>query len=283
MPQTAHIPSHRKPRERSRKNLALRAGVAGGVLGTIAVTAGAAPASSTGKDHKPTETTAQLPTFTADLPVAAERAADSLAMSALQYELEDARDSAVTKAAKTAKEQKAEAEAEREAAAEKAREAEDARKAEERASRTTERTTLATTDAPSTSADTSTASTPAPQAGSGNSAALISFLRAQVGKAYVSGATGPSAYDCSGLTQAAFKTIGIDLPRVSQDQSTTGTQISVSEVRPGDLLFWGGVGSAYHVAVYVGNGQYIDAANPSKGVALQNLSDYPPTSATRVL
>lgn len=272
MSQTAHIPSHRKPRARSRKTLVLRAGVAGGVLGTIAVTSGAAPASSTdnsaGPKTSPAETTGQLPTLSAELPETADRTADSLAMSALQYELDEARDTAADKAADEAKEQKATAERK----AEEARRAEAAKKAEERASRSSERTTLSTGDAGE-----------APSNATGSSAEVISFLKAQLGKAYVSGATGPSAYDCSGLTVAAFKQVGVDLPRVSQDQSTTGTPVSVSEAQPGDLLFWGGVGSAHHVAVYVGNGNYIDAANPSKGVVEQPLSDYPPTSATRVL
>ncbi|AXK33054.1 NlpC/P60 family protein [Streptomyces armeniacus] len=275
MSQTAHIPSHRKPRARSRKNLALRAGVAGGVLGTIAVTTGAASASSgdhsAGEKSSPAETTAEMPALSADLPETAQRTADSLAMSALQYELDEARDTAAGKAAEKAKEAKAKAERE----AQEARRAAAAEKAEERASRASERTTLSAAEAPDTAS--------APSTATGSAAEVISFLRAQLGKAYVSGATGPSAYDCSGLTQAAFKQVGIDLPRVSQDQSTTGTPISVSEAQPGDLLFWGGTGSAYHVAVYVGNDQYIDAANPSKGVVQQALSDYPPTSATRVL
>ncbi|MGW7352222.1 C40 family peptidase [Streptomyces sp. NPDC054784] len=277
MSQTAHIPSHRKPRSRSRKTLALRAGVAGGVLGTIAVTTGAASPSSTdhsaGGQNTAPETTAQLPTLTAELPETAQRTADSLAMSALRYELDAARDSAADKAAEQAKDAKAEADRK----AEEARRAEAQRKADERASRTAERTTLSAADAPDA------ASAPAPSNATGSAAEVISFLRAQLGKAYVSGATGPSAYDCSGLTVAAFKQVGIDLPRVSQDQSTTGTQIPVSSAQPGDLLFWGGTGSAYHVAVYVGDGQYIDAANPSKGVVQQALSDYPPTTATRVL
>ncbi|OEV03327.1 glycoside hydrolase [Streptomyces oceani] len=244
----------------------MRAGVAGGVLGTMAVTAGAAPSSSGGQESTPNETTAQLPALDVNLPTATEQAADSLQRSAHQYELDDARDQAADKAADEAQEQKTEAA--------EARRAEQARQAEQaRAERAAERTALS-----------SDAETSAPdEAATGSVAEVLSFLRAQVGKAYVMGASGPNAYDCSSLTQAAFKQAGIDLPRVSQDQSTVGTQISVDQAQPGDLLFWGGVGSAHHVAVYVGNGNYIDAANPEKGVVEQPLSDYPPDSAARVL
>lgn len=97
------------------------------------------------------------------------------------------------------------------------------------------------------------------------------------------GATGPSAYDCSGLTQAAFRQAGVSLPRTSQAQSASGTPVSLSNLQAGDLLYWGGKGSAFHVGVYVGNGQYIDAANPRKGISLQNLSGYPASGAVRVL
>ena len=117
----------------------------------------------------------------------------------------------------------------------------------------------------------------------GSVGAVIAFLNEQVGDAYILGATGPNAWDCSSLVQAAFKQVGVDLPRVSQDQSTVGTEVSLSNLEVGDILYWGAKGSAYHVAVYVGNGQYLDAANPSKGVVVQDLSWYPASGAVRVL
>ena len=111
----------------------------------------------------------------------------------------------------------------------------------------------------------------------------MNFALAQVGKAYVSGATGSSAYDCSGLVQAAYRQVGVDLPRVSQDQSATGTQVSLSNLQPGDILYWGGSGSAYHVAIYVGGGKFVGAQNPSTGVVERSLDWDPPTGAVRVL
>jgi cell wall-associated NlpC family hydrolase len=83
--------------------------------------------------------------------------------------------------------------------------------------------------------------------------------------------------------QAAFKQAGISLPRVSQAQSTAGTQVSLSNLQPGDILYWGSAGSAYHVAVYSGNGMFIGAQNPSTGIVEKPLSYDPPTGAVRVL
>ncbi|MGP4001609.1 C40 family peptidase [Streptomyces sp. 8N706] len=261
MSHTAHIPSRRKPR-RTASTWVLRTGVAGGVLSTLAVT-GASGATAA----EPATETMELPTVTTAVADAATLSTAATEQAALDYEqqaeLQNQQDRAAETARKAAK--KAKQEADRKAEAE--RKAAAARAAKEAASRSAERTTLKTASASAT----------------GSTAQVLSFLEAQLGKAYVMGATGSSAYDCSGLTQAAFKTVGVDLPRVSQDQSTTGTAVSLDALQPGDLLFWGGTGSAYHVAVYVGNGQYIDAANPSKGVVKQDLNDYPPTSARRVL
>ena len=77
--------------------------------------------------------------------------------------------------------------------------------------------------------------------------------------------------------------VGVDLPRVSQAQSTAGTQVSLSNLQPGDILYWGGAGSAYHVGVYVGGGQFVGAQNPSTGVVLRSLDYDPPSGAVRVL
>jgi cell wall-associated NlpC family hydrolase len=112
---------------------------------------------------------------------------------------------------------------------------------------------------------------------------LIAFLKSQVGKPYVYGASGPSSYDCSGLTQAAFASVGINLPRTSQSQSTFGTPVSLGSLQPGDLVFWGGQGSAYHVGVFIGNGQYLDAANPSTPVGIHQMADYMPDWAVAAL
>ncbi|MFI9254882.1 C40 family peptidase [Streptomyces sp. NPDC053069] len=269
MSHTAHIRSHRKPR-RSASTLAMRAGVAGGVLSTLAV----AGASGSANAAEPVTQTLELPTLTADLAAQAAQSADATQQAAANYQLQAERDAAAANAAKQAKADLAEAKQKAAAAKKKAEEA--ARKeAAARASRNAERTTLAATTDSGTSTSTSTAT--------GSAAAVIAFVKAQIGKAYVSGATGPSAYDCSGLVQTAFKQVGISLPRVSQDQSTVGTQVSLSNLQPGDILYWGSAGSAYHVAVYVGDGMFVGAQNPSSGVGEHPLSYDPPTGAVRVL
>jgi cell wall-associated NlpC family hydrolase len=247
--------------------MAMRAGVAGGVLSTLAV----AGASGSANAAEPVTQTLELPTLTADLATQAAQAADATQQAAANYQLQAERDAAAEQAAKEAKADLAVAKKKAEA---KKQAAEEARKAAaERATRNAERTTLTTTAA------STTASAPA----SGSVASVIAFLRAQVGDAYVMGASGPNAWDCSSLVQAAFKQVGVDLPRVSQDQSMAGTDIPLSNVQVGDILYWGGKGSAYHVGVYIGNGQYLDAANPSKGVVIQDLSGYPASGAVRVL
>jgi cell wall-associated NlpC family hydrolase len=249
--------------------MAMRAGVAGGVLSTLAV----AGASGSANAAEPVTQTLELPTLTADLAAQAAQSADATQQAAANYQLQAERDTAAKEAAKEAKADLAVAKKKAEA---KKKAAEEARKAAaERATRDAERTTLAAT----ATASTATASAPA----SGSVATVIAFLQAQVGDAYVMGASGPNAWDCSSLVQAAFKQVGVDLPRVSQDQSMAGTDIPLSQVQVGDILYWGGKGSAYHVGVYIGNGQYLDAANSAKGVVIQDLSGYPASGAVRVL
>ncbi|MGW0082606.1 C40 family peptidase [Streptomyces sp. NPDC003393] len=278
MSHTAHIRSHRKPR-RSASKIAMRAGVAGGVLGTLAV---ASASASSANAAEPVTQTLELPTLTADLAAQVAQSADATQQAAANYQLRAERDAAAAKAAKQAKSDlaKAKKKAEAEAAAKKkAAEAAARKAAAERASRSTARATLTASAGSDTSASVSTSTSSA----TGSAATVISFVKAQIGKSYVMGATGPSAYDCSGLVQAAFKQVGISLPRVSQDQSTAGTQVSLSNLQPGDILYWGGAGSAYHVAVYVGDGMFVGAQNSSTGIVEKPLSYDPPTGAVRVL
>ncbi|MEU0676036.1 C40 family peptidase [Streptomyces sp. NPDC006172] len=270
MSHTAHIRSHRKPR-RSASKIAMRAGVASGVLGTLAVATAAGSANAA----EPVTQTLELPVLTGDLAAQVAQSAEVTQQAAANYQLDAERDAAAAAAAAEAKKDLAAAKK-----AEAKKKAEEARRAaaEAAASRSTERSTLSASASVSDSGSTSV-SAPA----SGSVGAVISFLKAQVGDAYVMGATGPNAWDCSSLVQAAFKQVGVDLPRVSQDQSMSGTDVSLSNVQVGDILYWGGKGSAYHVGVYIGDGQYLDAANPSKGVVIQDLSGYPASGAVRVL
>ncbi|MFG2882121.1 C40 family peptidase [Streptomyces sp. NPDC048297] len=273
MSHTAHIRSHRKPR-RSASTIAMRAGVAGGVLSTLAV----AGASGSANAAEPVTQTLELPTLTADVATQVAQSADATQLAAANYELQAERDAAAANAAKQAKADLAEAKKKAAEAKKKAEEA--ARKeAAARASRAAARTTLSASVG-STGASVSTSTSSA----TGSAATVLAFAKAQIGKSYVLGASGPNAWDCSGLVQAAFKQVGIDLPRVSQDQSTAGTQVSLSNLQPGDILYWGSAGSgAYHVAIYAGDGMFVGAQNPSTGIVEKPLSYDPPTGAVRVL
>jgi cell wall-associated NlpC family hydrolase len=88
----------------------------------------------------------------------------------------------------------------------------------------------------------------------------------QVGKAYVYGATGPNAFDCSGLTMRAYQHAGVSIPRTSAAQAGSGRRVGMHELQPGDLLHRPG-----HVAMYVGNGMQVAASKPSTGVVLQPI------------
>lgn len=277
MSHTAHIPSHRKPRRNASKT-ALRAGVAGGVLSTIAVAGAAGPAQA-----EPVTQTIEMPTITAGLSTTVAASAEATQQVALDLETQAHEDAAATDAAKDAK--KAKAEAVRKAEAKKKAEAAAKAKAEaaERASRAAARTTLQKTTGSSSSGSTAATTTSYSSNATGSAAAVVAFAQAQVGDAYVSGGTGPNSWDCSGLVQAAFRSVNVDLPRVSQSQSTAGTQVSLSNLQPGDILYWGSAGSAYHVGIYVGGGQFVGAQNSSTGVVQRPLDYDMPTGAVRVL
>jgi cell wall-associated NlpC family hydrolase len=93
----------------------------------------------------------------------------------------------------------------------------------------------------------------------------MQYALGEVGKPYVWGATGPDSYDCSGLMLRAYESAGVTLPRVARQQYWAGTQLPVRQAQPGDLLFWGydtsNPDSIHHVAMYLGNGRIVEAAN----------------------
>ncbi|MET7810836.1 NlpC/P60 family protein [Streptomyces sp. NPDC005395] len=97
----------------------------------------------------------------------------------------------------------------------------------------------------------------------------IAFARAQIGKPYVWGATGPDSYDCSGLTQAAWKAAGVTLPRVTYDQVNAGTTVPVSQAQPGDLVFF--YDDISHVGLYIGDGMMIHAPKPGAYVREESI------------
>ncbi|MFD7692367.1 NlpC/P60 family protein [Streptomyces sp. NPDC059374] len=97
----------------------------------------------------------------------------------------------------------------------------------------------------------------------------LAFARTQIGKPYVWGATGPDSYDCSGLTQAAWKAAGVDIPRVTYDQVEAGTTVPLSSAQPGDLVFF--YDDITHVGLYIGNGMMIHAPKPGAYVREESI------------
>jgi cell wall-associated NlpC family hydrolase len=92
---------------------------------------------------------------------------------------------------------------------------------------------------------------------------------AQLGKPYVFGAAGPWAYDCSGLTMAAWRRGGVALPHNAARQYRAVPHVSRSELRAGDLVFY--YGDLHHVAIYVGRGMVIHAPNPDERISVSRL------------
>lgn len=167
---------------------------------------------------------------------------------------------AARKAAELAQQQAAaEKAAEEKAAAEKAA-AEKAAQQESSSSTTSDSSTSTTTDSSYTT----------------KAAKALAFARAQIGKPYVWGATGPDSYDCSGFTQAAWKAAGVSLPRVTYDQVNAGTTVALSDAQPGDLVFF--YDDVSHVGLYIGNGMMIHAPKPGAYVREESIY-YDGTSA----
>jgi peptidoglycan DL-endopeptidase CwlO len=105
--------------------------------------------------------------------------------------------------------------------------------------------------------------------GSGSAAAVVAYARAQVGKPYCYGGSGPGCFDCSGLTMRAWQQAGVSLPHSSAAQYNVGRRISSSELQPGDLIFY--YSPISHVSVYIGNGQRISATHTGDYVRVQSL------------
>ena len=160
------------------------------------------------------------------------------------------------------------AELERKKEAEAQRKADELARQQKAADAEREAQQAAQQDTGSTAADTGTGDT-----GSDSYAAkadkVLAFATAQIGKPYVWGATGPSSYDCSGLTQAAWKAAGVDLPRTTWDQVEVGTRVATADLRPGDLVFF--YDDISHVGIYKGDGMMIHAPKPGANVRVESI------------
>ncbi|KIF68354.1 hypothetical protein HY68_06465 [Streptomyces sp. AcH 505] len=117
------------------------------------------------------------------------------------------------------------------------------------------------------------------QAPTSRAAAAVAFAYGALGKPYVWGATGPNSFDCSGLTQAAWRAAGVSLPRTTYTQINAGRRVSRSELAPGDLVFF--YSGVSHVGLYIGNGQMIHAPRPGTPVRVAPIDQMPFAGATR--
>jgi peptidoglycan DL-endopeptidase CwlO len=113
----------------------------------------------------------------------------------------------------------------------------------------------------------------------------IAFAEQQLGKPYQWGATGPDAFDCSGLVMMAYRAAGIDIPRTSAEQWAFGPRVSSSQPRPGDLVFFAGADGTQaapgHVGLVIGKGLMIEAFATGFPVRIAPYGDRNPVGFTR--
>ncbi|MDQ1011285.1 cell wall-associated NlpC family hydrolase [Streptomyces sp. V4I23] len=112
-------------------------------------------------------------------------------------------------------------------------------------------------------------------------AAAFSAAQSKIGSPYVYGASGPSSFDCSGLTSWAYAQAGVSIPRTSQAQASAGTRISSqSQLQQGDLVFF--YGDLHHVGFYAGNGQVLHAPKPGASVRYESINNMPYMFGVRI-
>ena len=137
--------------------------------------------------------------------------------------------------------------------------------------------TLASLDHAATAAPSPTPSTPSSVAASSSgmspsAAKAVQYALSKVGDPYVWAASGPNAFDCSGLAMAAYASVGVSLPHSSAMMAHVGRPVSRSDLQPGDLLLW--YSPVHHVSIYIGGGKMVHAARPGEGVRIDNISNF---------
>ncbi len=101
---------------------------------------------------------------------------------------------------------------------------------------------------------------------------LVAEAQKYIGNPYVYGGTSlTKGTDCSGFTMRIFQKFGISLPRTAAEQARTGTKVSLSDVRPGDLIFYGSSKRISHVVIYIGNGQVVHASSKRTGIKISDM------------
>jgi len=101
-------------------------------------------------------------------------------------------------------------------------------------------------------------------------AIAVAYAKSKLGDAYVYAGAGPSVFDCSGLTMEAWAAAGVTLPHNAAEQLATTTQISLSQIQPGDLIYFYDGGTVGHVGIWIGDGMLIDS--PHSGATVREIS-----------
>ncbi len=118
---------------------------------------------------------------------------------------------------------------------------------------------------------------------------VVNFAKNYIGYRYVWGGSGLTrlnnnkGVDCSGFVQAVFGKYGYNLPRTSREQANRGTSISRSQLKAGDLIFYGSKSYINHVAIYIGNGRIIHASNKRDGIKYSNAFYRTPVKYVRII
>ncbi|GIG58521.1 hypothetical protein Lfu02_28930 [Longispora fulva] len=107
----------------------------------------------------------------------------------------------------------------------------------------------------------------------GRGGAVVQYAYGAIGTPYVFGAEGPDAYDCSGLTMAAWRAAGVSLPHSAELQRSVTENVPASDLRPGDLVFY--YPDVHHVAVYAGAGRVIHAPQPGQRITMAPMNQMP--------
>lgn len=198
---------------------------------------------------------------------------------------------AVTVEEQAEKERKAAEKAKQEEEAKKAKNTEAATEAEKKSDKKSDskKSDSKKSDSKKTETATEAPKTEAPAAPSGGTGSatksdLVSYALQFVGNPYVYGGNSlTNGTDCSGFTMLIYKQYGYSLPHSASAQSNCGTEISVSDVQPGDLLFYSKNGSINHVALYIGGGQVVHASTPSSGIKISSYNYRTPCKAVRIM
>ncbi len=132
-----------------------------------------------------------------------------------------------------------------------------------------------TTEAPTpTTAPAPPTPSPAPNPPPGNTSQAqiaIAYAQAQLGKPYQWGGAGPATFDCSGLVMDAYAAAGVYFPHLAQSQYDMTARVPLDQLRPGDLVFYGTPSDVYHVGIYIGGGDMIDAPAAGDYVRIENI------------